>query len=125
MWWQGNDTAIVATDEFCCPFSAQTMVNSNVSRHLLMPNGGTFHSMQVQHNSCQAVTDQIVTFMIDTVATAMTVTVPVATGGPTTNTTSRIRVEADESIAFRFVSQGGATNAVIRSVNVTWEPDTP
>ena len=119
-----NDTPVVNTTEFACPFSSATSLTSTEDdRQLVIPRGMTLHSLTVEHTNAQAVTVMVVTVKIDGTDTALTLDIPIAGGGFTQDLINWIHINAGQEIGISFASQAGATNAVIKSFSLLGDLD--
>ena len=119
-----NDTPVVNTTEFACPFSSATSLTSTEDdRQLVIPRGMTLHSLTVEHTNTQAVTVMVVTVKIDGADTTITVDIPLGAAGFVQDLTNRVHINTGQEIGISFASQAGATNATIKSFTLLGDLD--
>ena len=113
----GSDTVTVGTIEFWCPFDQKVMATRLISS-FITPVGMTVSDLFIEHNTAQAVSEQTVIVEKDATNTALTLNIPIATGGFTSDTTHSFHINAGQNISISFDSPAGSTAAQIRSVSM-------
>ena len=117
-----QDTVIVGTIEFNCPFNRTTLANNEAARSIPMPVAGTLDNLFVTHQNEQAVSEQTITVKLNTNNTALAVNIPIATAGTTSDTSNSVAVAQGDLLSISFDSPSGSTAAFIVSVCLRFTP---
>jgi len=111
----GDTVAVGASGEFIAPMSRSSIGTSRIDRSLVLPIGMTIRNLIIEHNDDQAVSEMVCTMDLDSVPTALTLNIPIATAGNTSNLVNSFHGNLGQEITLHLVSPVGSTSARIFS----------